>query len=144
MAARAPFQLGTPGRRLGGDDRVLDPGGRQRGAVPARTLEAESGIIKPMRFLRVVLALAFGLAMAGQDTRACSHHHDAHHKGAQDSAPQACCPASVGGSLPTISAGWVAAPLPVVAVDVEPGRSSLLPSRKHLLPFALAPPQALG
>src|SRR6266403_783465 len=96
-----------------------------------------------MRFLRVVLALAFGLAMAGQDTRACSHHHDAHHKGTQDSAPQACCPASVSGSLPTISAGWVAGPLPVVAVDVEPGRSVPLPSRSRLLPFALAPPLRL-
>jgi len=29
-----------------------------------------------MRSLRIVLALVFGLAMAGQDTRACSHHHD--------------------------------------------------------------------
>jgi len=98
-----------------------------------------------MRFLRVVLALAFGLAMAGQDTRACNHHHDpmGHHKG-PDSAPQACCPASVTGSLPTITVGWVAGPLPVVAVDVEPGRSGLLPSRKHLLPFALAPPHTLG
>jgi len=99
-----------------------------------------------MRFVRVVLALAFGLAMAGQDTRACSHHHDlmGHHKATQGSAPQACCPATVSGSLPTISVSWVAAPLPVVAVDVEPSRSNFLPSRKHLLPFALAPPHALG
>src|SRR5438874_13161665 len=98
-----------------------------------------------MRFLRVVLALAFGLAMAGQDTRACGHHHDlmGHHKGTQQNAPQACCPASVSGSLPTISGGWVAAPLPVVMVDVEPSRATLLPSRQHLLPFALAPTLAL-
>src|SRR4051812_1785573 len=99
-----------------------------------------------MRFLRVVLALAFGLSMAGQDTRACSHHHDltGHHKGTQDSAPHACCPPSVNGALPAISAGSVAVPLPVVVVAVAAAPSLLLPARKHILPLALGPPHSLA
>jgi hypothetical protein len=46
--------------------------------------------------------------------------------------------------MPTATASWTAVPLPVIVVDVEASRPLLLPSRKHLLPFALAPPHLLG
>jgi len=65
----------------------------QRGAVPARALEAQSGInLRAMRFLRVVLALVFGLAMAGQDTLACSHHRRCTHKGNARQRSSKLCP----------------------------------------------------
>jgi hypothetical protein len=107
-----------------------------------------------MRFLRVVLALAFGLAMAGPETHACpvhsaapAHHQDGgghQQKAGHCTCPQACCPAGVAVSIPTTTSSWTAVPLPVVVVDVETSRRPLPPSRKRLLPFALAPPHALG
>jgi len=106
-----------------------------------------------MRFLRVVLALAFGLAMAGSETHACpvhsaapAHHQDGGHqqKAGHCTCPQACCPAGVAVSMPTTTATWTAVSQPVVVVDVQAARPLLLPSRKHLRPFALAPPHPLG
>jgi hypothetical protein len=106
-----------------------------------------------MRFLRVVLALAFGLAMAGPETHACpvhsaapAHHQDGGHqqKAGHCTCPQACCPAGVAVSIPTTVSTWSAAPLPVIAVDVDADRATVLPSRKRFLPFALAPPQLLA
>jgi hypothetical protein len=102
-----------------------------------------------MRFLRIVLALAFGLAMAGPETHACPvhsaapvHHQDgSHHKASHCTCPQACCPAGVSVSIPTTASTWTAAPLPLVVADVETVHPHFLPSRKRLLPFALAPPQ---
>src|SRR2546425_7942679 len=106
-----------------------------------------------MRLLRVVLALVFGLAMAGPETHACPVHSaaPAHHQGGgghQQKAghctcPQACCPAGVAVSMPTPTAMWTTVPLPVVVVGVAASHPLLLPSRKHLLPFALAPPHPL-
>jgi len=101
--------------------------------------------------MRVVLALVFGLAMAGPETHACpvhdgnpaaSHHHDgsSHRGAAHCTCPQACCPAGVAVSMPATTASWTAAPLPLVVVVVEAARPPLLPSPKHVLPFALAPP----
>jgi hypothetical protein len=107
-----------------------------------------------MRFMRVVLALAFGLAMAGPETHACpvhsaapAHHQDGgghQQKAGHCTCPQACCPAGVAVSMPARAASWTAVPLPVLVVDVEVSHPLLLPSRKHLLPFALAPPLALA
>jgi hypothetical protein len=108
-----------------------------------------------MRFVRVVLALAFGLAMAGPETHACPVHSAApagHHqdgsghqkKTGHCTCPQACCPAGVAVSMPATSASWTVSALPVVVVDVEALRPLLLPSREHLRPFALAPPHQLG
>jgi len=106
-----------------------------------------------MRFLRVVLALVFGLAMAGPETHACpvhsatpAHHQDGSHqqKAGHCTCPQACCPAGVAVSMPATTASWTAVSPPVVVVAVEASRPLLLPSRKHLLPFALAPPQLLA
>jgi hypothetical protein len=102
-----------------------------------------------MRFVRVVLALVFGLAMAGPETHACpvhsaapAHHQDGGHqqKAGHCTCPQVCCPAGVSVVIPTTVSSWSAAPLPVIAVDVDTDRSTVLPSRKRLLPFALAPP----
>jgi len=106
-----------------------------------------------MRFLRVVLALVFGLAVAGPETHACpvhraapAHHQDGGHqqKAGHCTCPQACCPAGVAVSMPMTVSTWSAAPLPVVVVAVEASRPLLLPARKHLLPFALAPPLAVS
>jgi hypothetical protein len=110
-----------------------------------------------MRFVRVVLALVFGLAVAGPETHACpvhsapppkaSHHQDAGH-GHQETGhctcPQACCPSGVSLSLPLPSSGWSAVAAPVVAIDLSSAPPSFLPSRTHLLPFALGPPRALA
>jgi len=95
-----------------------------------------------MRFLRVVLALAFGLAMASPELPNCTHHQDAHHKAAHTTAAQACCPASITASMPRLAASWTAAPQPVLVVDVDVSRAGILPARKRLFPFALAPPSA--
>ena len=97
-----------------------------------------------MRFMRLFLALAFGLAMASPELPNCTHHDGgaAHHKGAHTTAAQACCPASVSPSVPHLTASWVATPPPVLVVDVDESRSGFLPVRKRLLPFALAPPLA--
>jgi hypothetical protein len=46
--------------------------------------------------------------------------------------------------MPAPTARWTAVPLPVLVVDIDASRPLLLPSRKHLLPFALAPPQPLA
>ena len=110
-----------------------------------------------MRFLRVVLALVFGLAIAGPETHACpvhsapaaptpAHHQDGGHqqKGAHCTCPQACCPAGVAVSMPTTTPRWIAVAQPIVVVGVEASRPLLLPSRKHALPFALAPPLAIA
>src|SRR2546422_614863 len=144
LGARTAFQFGTSGRGLGGDDRVLDARGRQRGAIPPRALEAQGGIISSMRFLRLVLALAFGLAMGGPEIQACNHHGSGHHKQTHSTAPQACCPADVRVSNPTPPSSWTAAPLPIVVVDANAVRPGVLPARTRLLPFALAPPQLLA
>jgi len=97
-----------------------------------------------MRFPRVVLALVFGLAMAGPDTQACNHHGSAHHKQTHSTLPQACCPADVRVSIPTPPSSWTAVPLAIVVVDADPVYLPVLPARRRLLPFALAPPLALA
>ena len=94
--------------------------------------------------LRVVLALVFGLAMAGPDTQACNHHGNGHHQETHRSVPQACCPADVRVSIPTPPSSWTVAPLPIVVVDSDAVHTRFLPARKRLLPFALAPPQLLA
>src|SRR6267378_2154824 len=81
-----------------------------------------------MRFLRVVLALAFGLAMAGPDTQACNHHGSAHHKQTHSTVPQACCPADARVSIPTPPSTWTAAPLPFVVVDADAVRLPVPPA----------------
>jgi len=102
-----------------------------------------------MRFVRIVLALVFGLAMVGPEAHACPIHdqgptHHQHsssqHQRAHCTCPQACCPAGVSVSLPMQVATWTGAPLAVVAVDLQVVHPRILPSRTHLLPFALAPP----
>jgi hypothetical protein len=115
-------------------------------------MEAENGIITAMRFLRIVLTLVFGLAMAGPEAHACpvhsapAHHQDGsgHHKGSHCTCPQACCPASVSVSIPTPISTWAATSAPVVTVELEASRPYSLPARKRLLPFALAPPQLVS
>src|SRR3989442_1085484 len=108
-----------------------------------------------MRFLRVVPALVFGLAMAGPETHcrarnsapAAPVHHPrgrAHQKTSHCTCPQACCPAGVSVSVPTPFSALSARPLPVLFVDVATPFAVLRPSRKHFLPFALAPPLALA
>jgi hypothetical protein len=110
-----------------------------------------------MRVVRVVLALVFGLAVAGPETHACpvhsapppnaSHHQDAgngHHETALCTCPQACCPSGVSLSVPVSPSGWSSLAAPVLAVDLSAASSSFLPSRTHLLPFALGPPRALA
>jgi len=97
-----------------------------------------------MRFLRIVLALAFGLSMAGPETQACNHHGHAHHQQTQSTVPQACCPADVRVSIPMPPSSWAAAPLPIVVVAAHAVFLGVLPARARLLPFALAPPHALA
>jgi len=108
-----------------------------------------------MRFVRVVLALVFGLAVAGPETHACpvhsatpaSHHQNAgngHQEAAHCTCPQACCPSGVGLSLPLPSSGWSAVAAPVVEVDLSAVAPTFLPSRTYLLPFALGPPHPLS
>jgi hypothetical protein len=110
-----------------------------------------------MRFTRVVLALVFGLAMAGPETHACPVHSapapagaDAAHAQHQDNGgdqqsahctcPQTCGAAAVGFSLPAASLSWTGASSPVVIADFDASRAVVLPARARLLPFALAPP----
>ena len=97
-----------------------------------------------MRFPRVVLALVFGLAMAGPESQVCSHHASGHHKQTHSTVPQACCPADVRVSIPTPPSSWTAASLPIVVVDADVVHQRFLPARTRLLPFALAPPLALA
>src|SRR3954467_5636907 len=106
-----------------------------------------------MRFLRVVLALVFGRAVAGPEppagpvhSAAPAHHQEGGHqqKAGHCTCPQACCPAGDAHSMPAPTASWTAVPLPVVVFEVEASRPLLLPVRKHLLPLALAHPPALG
>ena len=98
-----------------------------------------------MRYVRVVLALAFGLAMAGPEAQDCHHHPTGrHHKPPHSTAPQACCPADVRVAVPTTAPSWTAAPRLVITVNIATARPGPLPSRKRLLPFALAPPQPLA
>jgi hypothetical protein len=107
-----------------------------------------------MRYVRIVLALVFGLAMVGPETHACpihsatapAHHQDggSHQKAGHCTCPQACCPTAVSVSIPTTVAKWSAAPRPVVVIVLETAQPSQLPARKRLLPFATAPPQLLA
>jgi hypothetical protein len=105
-----------------------------------------------MRSLRIVLTLVFGLAMVGPEAHACPIHDQApagahhqhsssNHQRAHCTCPQACCPAGVTVSMPATVSTWSAVPLPVIAVDVDADRATVLPSRKRFLPFALAPPR---
>jgi len=110
-----------------------------------------------MRFVRLVLALVFGLAVAGPETHACpvhsgvlgapvSHHGDqsSHQKAAHCTCPQACCPTGVRAALPVHAASWLGSVPAVQFVDPVSATSVLLGARKHLLPLALAPPRALA
>jgi hypothetical protein len=103
-----------------------------------------------MRSLRVVLALVFGLAVAGPEAHACpvhsathapSHHQDAggHQETAHCTCPQPCCPTALGASLPASAARLVVSGS-VLAVDYAAAPAALLPSRAHVLPFAIGPP----
>lgn len=110
------------------------------------------------RFVRLVLALVFGLAMAGPETHVCPvhspapapHHQDSgggqggHQETEHCTCPQVCCPSVIPVVAPGPSACWAATPPPVLTVDVQAARTLFLPSRKHLLPFALAPPLSLA
>jgi hypothetical protein len=108
-----------------------------------------------MRFLRVVLALVFGFAVAGPEAHACpvhsATHAPAHHQDAgshQETAPvhctcpQPCCPTALGASLPA-SAAWVVSPGAVLVVEYAAAPAALFPSRAHVLPFAIGPPVSL-
>src|SRR6185503_15285552 len=106
-----------------------------------------------MRVLRVVLALVFGLAVAGPETHACpvhsathapAHHQDTrgHQETAHCTCPQPCCPTPLGASLPA-SAAWIVTPGTVFAVEYAAAPAALLPSRAHVLPFAIGPPSSL-
>src|ERR1700752_692565 len=108
-----------------------------------------------MRFARVVLALVFGLAMAGPETHACPvdsatpapQHHDSgdNHQGAAHcTCPQACCPPGVHGVLAPSTTTWQAATGSILAATTDRATSVLLPRRKHVLPLALAPPLAVA
>jgi hypothetical protein len=108
-----------------------------------------------MRFVRVVLALVFGLAMVGPETHACpihsaapaghqhattGHQESGTPSGAHCTCPQACCPSGVGLSLPATPVAWSLAAGPVIAVNNDAATPFFLPSRDFLLPFALGPP----
>lgn len=104
-----------------------------------------------MRSFRVVLAFMLGLAMAGPETHACpvhdagppgAHDHDGghHQKAGQCTCPQVCCPATAPAPLPATTSSWTAAPAPILISGATPAPAGFLPSREHLLPFALAPP----
>ncbi|HET8713763.1 MAG TPA: hypothetical protein VFM23_08805 [Gemmatimonadales bacterium] len=103
-----------------------------------------------MRFARVLIALLFGLAVAGPETHACpvhsaspGHHQDAggsHHSKGLCTCPQACCPSAVSVSLPAPQLGWTASLGPILMVSLDNRHDVVLPSRTHLLPFALPPP----
>ncbi|HLZ44057.1 MAG TPA: hypothetical protein VKQ05_00085 [Gemmatimonadales bacterium] len=99
-----------------------------------------------MRFSRVVLALVFGLAMAGPESHASAahlkpiHHHGGHQPGSHADCPQACCPPCVSVSLPTPIPSWSAAPAALMLIGIDVATRGVLPARARLLPFALAPP----
>jgi len=103
-----------------------------------------------MRCLRVILALVFGLAVAGPEAHACpvhsathapAHHQDAggHQKTPHCTCPQPCCPTALGAVLPASAARLVVSGT-VFAVDYAAAPAALLPSRAHVLPFAIGPP----
>jgi len=102
-----------------------------------------------MRFVRVVLALVFGLAAVGPEAHACpvhsatpAHHQDAnsHHQTAHCTCPQPCCSAGISLSLPPTPVSWSVAAGPVIAVHNDARTLFFLPSRDFLIPFALGPP----
>ncbi|HWC73804.1 MAG TPA: hypothetical protein VG454_07685 [Gemmatimonadales bacterium] len=107
-----------------------------------------------MRFVRVVLALVFSLAMAGPESHACpihgghqgvpaSHHQSRndHHKSSHCTCPQACCPAACTPALVVPPVIWSARIPAVRFFDADRAAPApLLATRKHLLPPAIAPP----
>jgi hypothetical protein len=111
-----------------------------------------------MRFVRIVSALAFGLAMVAPEAHGCpvhdrgapsapqdQHpHHPGHQRTTHCTCPQACCPAVVSVPILAGAATWTAAPMPIQVTGIRSTWSVFLPPRKHLLPFALAPPPALA
>ncbi|SRR6266699_3117117 len=115
---------------------------------------------RSIRVLSAALALGFGLAMVGPQAHQCPLHdapvaaaaahasghasHDAPKSHQHCSCPQACCPAGVAVALPTIAARWTSAPAPVVVAAVALPHVVLPQAPRHLLPFALAPPQPLA
>src|SRR5258705_12184013 len=110
------------------------------------------------RLLSASLALWFGLALLGPQAHQCPVHdgvpastaahasthtsHDAPKSHEHCSCPQACCPTWVAVGLPAVTAGWTAAPAPVVVQTPAVHRVVLPPPPRPLLPFATAPPQA--
>lgn len=121
-----------------------------------------------MRFVRLALALAFGLAMVGPETHNCPVHdattplavvhvHAAHQDApaphqqnpdaSQDhcSCPQAGCSVGVGVALlPAASQTSSVAASPVVGLARKPVPAALPGAPDYFLPFALAPPRALA
>src|SRR6266850_1014421 len=111
------------------------------------------------RLLSASLALWFGLAMVGAEVHECPLHdvptapaathaghasHNAPKSHEHCSCPQACCPVGVGVALPGTSFRWTAASAPL-ATAAPVLYSVVLPrAPRHLLPFALAPPQPLA
>jgi len=103
-----------------------------------------------MRFVRVLFALVFALAIVGPEVHACpvhsatpGHHQDSesHHQNAHCTCPQACCRSGVSLSLPATPVAWSVAAGPVITASDEVAAPFFLPSRDFVLPFALAPPQ---
>ncbi|HYX82762.1 MAG TPA: hypothetical protein VE714_10245 [Gemmatimonadales bacterium] len=108
-----------------------------------------------MRLARILLAMVLGLALAGPEAHQCPvhdqhgiaqhgssrnhHHHDEQPKG-HCTCPQPCCPGGVAVALPAAASHWTAVALPTVVISFEAIGAQLLPVRKHLLPFAQAPP----
>ena len=104
-----------------------------------------------MRALRLVLALVFGLVMAGPEVHACpvhdahlagaaAHHHAGPHaQHARCTCHPACCPVGIIVAAPA-AATWTPLPPPLVWWNLSPNLERFLPARPHVLPFALAPP----
>jgi len=106
-----------------------------------------------MRFVCAAVVLAFVFAMAAPEVHACpvhsnlpAPHHQrggSHHKN-HCTCPQACCPAGLSVSLPTISGDWIVAVRPTYAAHLTMRQAILPAGRKHLQPLALAPPPPLA
>jgi hypothetical protein len=109
-----------------------------------------------MRFVRVLVALVFGLAMAGPETHACpvhsaapplgSHHQQSgdHQQTAHCTCPQACCPSAVSAHALASSVTWTVPALPQRFADADSPVSFYVVAIEHAHPFALGPPHSLA
>src|SRR5256885_16851240 len=101
-----------------------------------------------MRLVSVAVVLAFVFAMAAPEVHACPvhsslpapHHQNSgsHHK-SHCTCPQACCPAGISFSLPTVSGDWTVAFLPTYAPHLASHRQFSPAGGNNLPPPPLAP-----